>query len=100
MNVAGPRKDKWWYAALGRRPVWLPYSTTRADKSACVHSAGGAVICQAFVNHGNDFIERAGLQPFLDGDSADQAIDTFDVCGAAEQRTGCGRGFSEAFGCF
>ena len=48
----------------------------------------------------DDFIERAALEPFLDGDSADQAIDAFDVCGAAEQRTRCGRGRPEAFGSF
>src|ERR1700726_1511562 len=63
------------------------------------YSASGEVFCEALVNQSDDFIERAELEPFLDGDSADQAIDAFDVFGAAEKRTRCGRGFAEAFGC-
>ena len=74
---------------------WVIASIT----SKIAYSASGEVFCQALVNQSDDFIERAGLEPFLDGDSADQAIDAFDVCGAAEKRTRCGRGFAEAFGC-
>lgn len=59
-------------------------TTTRANTSARVYSAGGAVFGHAFVNQSDDFIERAALESFLDCDSADQAIDTFDICGAAK----------------
>ena len=68
---------------------WLPARTPFQSYgllTRIAYSVGGAVFYQAFIDQRDDFIERAGLEPFLGGDSVDQAIDAFDICGAAAAR--------------
>src|SRR5262249_6093146 len=47
-----------------------------------------------------DLVERLQLKSLLARDPPHQAIDTFDVIGAAKKRTGGGRRLAETFSCF
>jgi hypothetical protein len=45
-----------------------------------------AVFTETFVDPRNNLIQRSAFESGLAGDTPHQAVDTFDVFGAAEQR--------------
>jgi hypothetical protein len=88
---------------LKRRPLTVIEGTSRRGRvrppEVATHR-GGPVSAEPIVDKAHDFVQRVGLKPLLACNPPDEAVDAFDVFGAAEQRARRRRRLAETFGGF